>query len=77
MKRAISLRTDAFCRDLAAIAARYIVQVRPEERKHAMAILQDSCSLFAPYTADHIATRVKHLERRANRGPPRKPPLVY
>lgn len=43
---------DQFCQDLAKAAARQLRRVAIKDRDKLLLLLQDSTSLYAPYTAD-------------------------
>jgi hypothetical protein len=58
------MNTDAFCRDLAKIAAKQLARVKPEDRDLATMQLQEATSLFSPYTADLIEQSLRRHDRR-------------
>lgn len=64
---------ETFSRDLAAAAAKALVQFRPEVRDEVTMYLQDCTSLYSPLTADRIQTGIDSGFGALFDGPPPGP----
>lgn len=55
--------SDAFCRDLAKIAAKQLKRLDSKDREEGKMVLQDATSLYSPYTASLIGVALRGKAR--------------